>query len=354
MAKPRVVIADTDAAYVVPLQLKMVEDYFDRLDLEIITSREYFDKLFSTPQNIDILIISDVLYSQSMQRHSIGHTFVMTEEYEEEATADLRVNRIFKYTSIKEIFNEIRSKSGAVLPDGDNIKKEPQIVLVYSATGGVGKTTVAMGLCACLIQNYKRVLYINASCLQTFQYKLENTSPITGADIYVKLGNAQDNIYNEIKHVLRKEAFTYLPPFKAALMSLMLKYSVFGKIALSAKRSNEYDFIVVDADSTFDEDKAQLMKIADKVLIVTEQTLGSVCATNVLVDNINGMSEDKFHFICNNFSKDADNALISPNVTLKFTANGNDYINHFPHYDQMKISEYAKDSGMQKVTFLVI
>ena len=116
MAKPRIIIADTDTSYVIPLQLKVVEDFFEKVDLEIITDKEFFETLFSTPQRVDILIVSEDLYSQAMQRHNIAHTFVMNEQYEEDQTADLNVNHIFKYTSIKEIFNEIIGKSAGYKP----------------------------------------------------------------------------------------------------------------------------------------------------------------------------------------------------------------------------------------------
>lgn len=75
---------------------------------------------------------------------------------------------------------------------------------------------------------------------------LENHSPITAADVYAKLAAGGENIYSDIKHVIRKELFSYLPPFKAALMSLGINYSIYEKIILSAKKSGDYDYIVVD------------------------------------------------------------------------------------------------------------
>lgn len=352
MAKPRIIIADTDINYIIPLQLKFAEDLFEKIELEIITETEYFDTLFSTPQRADILIISDEFYSQAMQRHNISHIFVMNEQYEEDQTADLSVNHIFKYTSIKEIFNEITGKSADVLKLENNGKQETQIILFYSGSGGTGKTTVAMGVSAFLTKSYKRVLYINAARLQVFQHMLENHSAINAADVYAKLASAGDNAYADIKHVIRKELFSYLPPFKAALMSLGLNYSVFEKIIVSAKKSGDYDFIVVDSDITFDEDKAVLFNIADKVIIVVKQTLASVLATNILVSNINGVSADKYVFICNDFEKEEDNALISPNVALKFSVS--DYIDHFNHYENMKPDDLSKESSIQKAAFLIM
>ena len=352
MAKPRIIIADTDVNYIIPLQLKFVEDFFEMVDVEIITTEEYFETLFSTPQRADILIVSEELYSQAMQRHNISHIFVMNEQYEEDQTADLNVNHIFKYTSIKEIFNEITGKSADVLKIKTGTKQETQVVLFYSASGGAGKTTAAIGVSASLTKNYKRVLYINAARLQVFQHMLENHSAITAADVYAKLATADEDIYSSIKHVIRKELFSYVPPFKAALMSLGLKYSVFEKIILSAKRSGEYDFIIVDADVTFDEDKASLLNLSDKVVIITNQSLVSVLATNILATNINGASADKYIFICNDFNKEEDNALISPNVTLKFSVS--DYIDHFNHYANMKPDDLSKESSIQKTAFLII
>lgn len=351
MTKARVIIADTDVSYIIPLQLKFAEEFFDKIDLEIISDKKYFESAFSSPQKADILIVSEDLYEPSLQRHNIDNIFLMTEQYEENQTAELNINRIFKYTSIKEIFNEITEKGSNAL----NIKrenKETQVILLYSASGGTGKTTVALGIAAALTQNYKKVLYINASRLQTFQCKLKNQTPITAADVYAKLASADENIYSEIKHVVRQEIFSYLPPFKAATISLRLDYSVFEKIILSAKKSKDYDFIIVDADTVFDEDKAHLLYIADKVLIITTQSLSAACSTNALVANINDVFTEKYVFICNNFKKEEDNFLISSFITLKFSIS--EYIEHLPHCEKIPLSELSKENGIQRTAFLVI
>ena len=75
-------------------------------------------------------------------------------------------------------------------------------------------------------------------------------------------------------------------------------------------------------------------------------------ATNILVSNINGSTTDKYLFICNNFDKDEDNALISPNISLKFTIS--DYVEHFKHYENMKPEDFSNERSVQKVAFLVL
>ena len=351
MEKPRVIIADTDINYIIPLQLKFAEEFLDAIDLEIISDKDYFNKLFSTPQKADILVISEDMYDTTLQRHNISKVFLMTEQYEEGETAELNVNRIFKYTSIKEIFNEISGKSAGALKIQREIQ-EPKIVLVYSACGGTGKTTVALGIASALTHNYKKVLYINASRLQTFQCQMENQTPISANDVYSKLGSSSEIQYNDIRHIIRHEDFFYLPPFKAATMSLGIDYSVYYEIARAAKKSGEFDFVIIDADSTFDEYKAKMLGNADKIVIITKQSMMSVSATNRLVSNINNIAAEKFLFVCNDFEKEEDNYLISPEMTLKFTIS--EYIEHFPHCEKIPITEFSKKLSIQKTAYLVI
>lgn len=352
MKKPRIILADPDPSYIAPLQLKFVQMFFNQIELEIITQRDYYESLFSTPQKADVLIVSEDFYDHSVRKHNIGKIFLLAEQPDQGGTGDLNVDRIFKYTSIKEIVNEIIGKSPAFAELGSLAKREPQIIVTYSAQGGVGKTTLSLGICGWLAKNFKKVLYINASRLQSFQYLLENRSVITSPDVYTKLSHPDVNLYRDIQHVIRKEQFSYLPAFRAALMSLGISYSVFEKLAVSAQKSGDYDFIIVDAESSFDEGAAGLLNVADKVIVVTDQSYSSVYATNVLVSNINGINNDKYIFICNNFTKENDNALISPDITPKFTVN--DYVEHIYHMDKLKCADLAKESGIQKTAFLVM
>lgn len=112
MGKPRIVIADADEAYIAPLQQKFIEAFFDKIDLEIITEEECFRSLFSAPQKMDILVVSEAFYSIELQRHNIENIFLMTEQSSDGQTSDLLVNKIFKYAkNVKEIFHEIIGSS---------------------------------------------------------------------------------------------------------------------------------------------------------------------------------------------------------------------------------------------------
>ena len=81
-------------------------------------------------------------------------------------------------------------------------------------------------------------------------------------------------------------------------MSIGVDYLVYEKLALSAKNSGDYDYIVVDAESTFDEYKTNLLDISDKVIFVIDQSYNTVYATNTFLANVNGISTEKYIFLC--------------------------------------------------------
>ena len=132
MARPRVIVADTDESYVIPLQKKFAELFADKIDLEIITDKDYFSRLFSLPQHADILLVSDTLYNSGLKKHDIRHLMILSEHYEPGQTDELDICRLFKYTSVREIFNEITGRCKETLYAEQDAGKETKIILITS------------------------------------------------------------------------------------------------------------------------------------------------------------------------------------------------------------------------------
>lgn len=352
MARPRIILADTDVQYLLSIQLKFVEEFFEKIDLEIITDQEYFENLFMLPQRADVLVVSENLYTVSLQKHNISHVFMMTEQQEEEGTQDLKVTKIYKYTSIKEIFNIIAGKAANDLNVEETGKKGSQIVVVTSAAGGVGKTTVAMGLAAALSKNYKKVLYLNTERIQSFQYLLKNESPIGNNDIYMKLIQNDMTVYEDIKHVIRTELFSYFPPLKAATMSLGIERNVFRNLAVQARKSQDYDFIIIDTDSAFDELKTELLELADKVVLVLKQTKNAIYSTKELIKNINGTGTEKYSIVCNDYAPQCSGALHEYDELMQLQIG--EYIEHTEDFEAMMAAEYLNIPGFSKIAYMLL
>lgn len=349
MGKPKVILADTDEKYLAPLEMKFLDELNDRIDLEIITDKKYYEKYFSYSQKADVLLVSEELYSHDLQKqNSILNIFVLTEHHDRSATYDSGVINIFKYTSIKEIYNQIMAISQ--VETVAQKAKETTVILVYSPSGGVGKTTLALGMCSYFTQSYKKTLYVNAERINTFQHRMRNRAVISN-DAVAELSNVNEDMFGRIRHAVRTEKFDYLPPFGAALSSINLDFSMYEELVKSAKGTKEYDIIVIDTDSVFDSAKASLIALANRVILVLDQSGSSVFSMNVLMKNMSCNDSEKYHFVCNKYDDEKASALDEMGAKPKFTVN--EYVEYMEDIGSMTVAELASKSDIQKISLLV-
>lgn len=347
MNKPFVVLADLDANYLVPLEDKLTEELYDQIDLEIITDKQYFDSFFSTPRKIDTLIICSSLFSQDLLRHNITDFFVLTEDPSDTKSTD-NVTRIFKYTSTKEIFNQVLYKNEKML----NVQfshKETQVIVVTSAIGGSGKTTLSLALSDSLARNHKRVLYISTDIMQSFSYYLQNKATLPN-DVVRVFGCTDDKLYSGIMPYLRNEGFTYLPPFSCSILSLGLDSKIYNRIIAAAKATKDFDYIVVDTDLNLDETKAELVHNADKVIISVLQDEYSTYKTEYLVRNMDCRNTEKFLFVCNKFRRDVENDYMASDIGQQFIIT--EYIEELPVHRIHSLDCFSDLSGIRNLAYV--
>ena len=73
------VFIDLDEAYLTALERKFVEELGKFANISIITDMCYFSEYFSIPREIDILVVNEQLYDAQLSNHSIGITYILTE-----------------------------------------------------------------------------------------------------------------------------------------------------------------------------------------------------------------------------------------------------------------------------------
>ena len=350
MSKPIVILADTDVNYLATLEYKFLEALGDRIELEIITDSAYFDEYFSSPKTAEIVAVGESLYTRDLQRHNISNLFVLAEEMESGSTEELSVVHIFKYTGIKEIFNELVYRSRDRLAGGREEQKETKVIALYAAIGGTGKTCLSLGLADSLYQNHQRVLYVNTESMQSFAYYLKDKTGMPN-EAYRYIRDGQTNIYGNVKSYIRQEGFSYVPPFMATLDALNLKYSVYLNLIKSAKESGEYDFIIVDIESGYDRDKMELLMLADKVMMIMRQDAVSLFKTEYLLRNIDVRNKEKYLFLCNKYDDYKENAYLNSQMQKQFTLN--EYI-EYAYSDIENVGHISALSGIQKLAYMFI
>lgn len=355
MAKPLMVIVETDMEHLIPLQMKMAEVLIDTADIEIISEPEYMTEYFMTPRMIDILVIEEDMYSESLSMHSIARTYVLVDNMNDNSESVYPMEGsiadvvcLFKYCNINTLTRYIIPLEWAGL---NSSEKEPQIVAVIAPAGGMGSTTVAVGISACMKQNLKKVLYLNLKNYQNFHYYFTNKSWLS-VEACGYLRDADARVYEKLRPFFQKEDFVYLPPLKNNRESLGISYKGYTELARIAQKSGEYDFVVVEIGNEINSETLKFLKFVNKVFIVTRQDEYSAFKLEILKYNINFSDKEKYSFICNYFEKERVNALLETDGNTGTVISG--YIEKTDPTKIKNANDLKAIEGIRKATFMLL
>lgn len=345
MAKLQVVFVDFNEQYLLTLEKRILEELGDIADIELISEKEYFDQYFSTPRKLDLLIINQDLYTQELDRHNVGHVFLMTEEETEQANLPGKFTAIYKYTSIKEIFSKITGRAGNIIPMSEE-EKRSKLILFYSPAGGCGQTSVALGFCSALANNYKRVLYISMDSLQAEVNGLEGGEKVkAGAER--PIASESEYAYEATKPFIKMDYFSWLPPFSGALSSLGISTKSMIPFITQAVESKDFDYVVVDAPAEFTESTTSLMANSVQTVMVVQQNKSVALKLKALMENIDCSDNRKFFFVCNQYLAAEKNYLLDnefPSQSLLFQ-----YVDKLPAEITNDLEALGKNENLQKL-----
>ncbi|PKM65402.1 MAG: hypothetical protein CVU95_15850 [Firmicutes bacterium HGW-Firmicutes-2] len=348
MGTPVIILVDSNERYLAPLELKLIEKFGANIDLHIITDQIFLTSFFNSPRKVDVLVINEEWYSPEFERHSIDFTFILS-EVEVDENRDDKCHKIYKYTSVIKILNDIVDKSNL---EANDIALNTQVIMAYSPIGGVGKTTLSLGLCAALSKQHRRVLYMNTESFQSFQFMLKDKRYCTNG-FEKLLGTRPENIMRIFQGAVGKELFNYVLPFKQATSALNIVAEDYTYLLDSIKASGQFEYIVMDSTVDFTVEKSMMMRHCDKVLIATMQDEISVMKLEPLINNIDCSNQNKFVFVCNKYKENEKNYLIEEKIASKCVMNA--YIHDFQEEpDQHNIDFLANNAYLQKLAYIFI
>lgn len=308
MARPLVVLADPDYAYLAPLELKFLEELGERIDLEVITDEAYLSTYLASPHDIEALLIDEAWYDDRVSLQNVSSLFVLTEERDADRTSNLSVDYTFKYTSLGLIYNKVVSSCARLAPE--EAVGEARVLLFFSPVGGAGTTTAAMAVAACLRGSYRRVLYVDAECLQTFAWRLSEPQ-VASMDMVRGMQHQPRDAYEAVRPYLATECFDYVPPLRSSLASAGMDLAFYCRLVEGARASGDYDYVVVDADTALTPEKVELLGMADRVAVMVGQDDASRHKLARLMANIDDPDADTYRFFCNAYRAEFPNAFLA-------------------------------------------
>lgn len=303
MSKPLVVLADPDAAYLEPLEVRLFEDLGDHAEVESITDAGYLRRFLEKPHDIEALVICEEWLGLGIERQNANAVIVLAEDEDDGRTGGIDVDYLYKYSSLALVYGKLVSTSPRLRPDESGGKARQ--LLFYSPQGGSGKTTCALAVAACLREQYKRVLYVDAENLQTFGSLLKS-APEASQGMVRALQQMTGNPFENLREFVRSDLFDYLPPVRACLSTCGVDLDVYRRFVSAATESGEYDYVVVDTDSSLDARKLALISSADVVAVPLVDDQQASSKVGRLLASIDGGDRERYRFFWNRYRQRAD------------------------------------------------
>lgn len=202
----------------------------------------------------------------------------------------------------------------------DPEERAGHIIVVYSPTGGVGKTTLATNLASGLMKKGIKVLLVDAD------------TQFGDVGVFLKL-QSQSTLYDLVKNVddLDVEFFESVVATHESGLKVLLgpprpefaEEVEANPLAVSKildKVANSYDFVVVDTSSHLSDMALSLMDIASKIVLVSTPTLASIKNARFVLDLFDKLNypQSKTIFVLNRAEDErARNRLTIPTEIIE-------------------------------------
>lgn len=267
--KRKLIIADPDIDYAIKLLEQFALRYRDTIDIHIITDIDYFYGYFSRNNRCDILVVSEDFRSASFDLSQAGQVFWMSENQNVDLPSDPSVEYLYKYSTLSTLMSRLckdlrNAESGA---DGSS-----HLVVVTSASGGTGKTTIATVLASMQKMLKRSVLYFNVANIQNFTHLFRDQSEIALSADPRLADQIAYSPYSSLNRYIRTDGCDYLPAFDSPLSSHEIPLSFYEDFVDKALNSGDYDVIIADVGSGDAAVQAEFLKRADHTVLITDQS----------------------------------------------------------------------------------
>ena len=348
MQLPKVVIADLNEDYALRLEDKFLRMMRGNIDLDVITSSEYFYKFFSVPVHVDVALLAEDLVDEDLSNQDILKLYVLSEEQPSKSLDDDHTVHVYKYTSLSHVFNQTMG-AYAHLAYSSFSEQDPKSVVFFSPVGGSGKTTLAAGVATCLQESGFKVLYIDAEYQQEMGNLFSSVRKAPNA-MAMLLAREANNPYQKIKEHIIHDVVDVVPPLAMNVMMYGIDFSSYTALITGATRSGDYDYVVVDTDSVFNAEKLALLQASDSVVVVTRQDEIAVRKTLGFLNGLDTNGRSKCHVVCNDYRlgvPDEFSRLQNADQLVEAKINRNDEI------ARMSADALASREDIVTVTYIV-
>jgi Mrp family chromosome partitioning ATPase len=267
----KLLIATGDSDYAGHLSENISELHADAIDVSVCQTPERLREMLAA-QRFDAALI-EAPFIEHADLKSIRLPLQLWSDDEESEGAPSTLKKMRKYQRISTIVTNVLEHYAKVAGDGRGTGCEKaHTTAVWSPAGGVGKTTVALAYAARKAAEGKQVLYLNLEPFSSIPAYFSETGKSIST-VFEMLDGHEGNIKMLIRGIRQQDSgagFSYLcRPDNFDDMYILSAENISMLIESCAEVSDE---LVIDMSCVCDMRTRRVFDLADRVLLVTDQT----------------------------------------------------------------------------------
>ena len=262
----RVGIADRNAEYV--SRLESVLSSYDEIEVYTYTDKEAFETLLKN-QRLEVILFSEDMYFKGME-DMVRMSILLVGESENVPKEFFEIPSIGKYQRISNIYKAILEKYSSVAGRTLSSTNEgTRTIAFWSPVGGAGKTTLAFAYALRLAREKKNVLYLNLETYPGDEAYLPDNLNRGITELAADLNKSIDYEL-KIKGLIQKkeEHFFYMKHFDKVVDFKDTPDETLVEIIKTMEKYGQFDYIVVDLDSSTNSKNECIMTHANRICIV--------------------------------------------------------------------------------------
>ena len=342
MKKLRLVLFDPDMEYI-ELFTNYIRssEHAARFDVKSFSQEERFQQYLDSGEQTEILLLATDDFQLSKEYTHLETILHLVEEAPEEATE----KSLFKYQPLGQLITQVISfhyeRHGKKEKKKMQSSGETQIISVYSASGGTGKTTTAFHLANEMKQNGLEVFYLNLELINTnpFLFNVEDQSSSSPLLYYLK--SNKDQLSSKLEDMIVVDNDTSIPFFyflPSAEEMIDLTEQEIQLLIEQLIKLETYDYIVVDLDSSINSTVLTALKKSDHVLWLLSNDMYSFHKTSYLLEELHGFLNDgafseRVTLVLNRYTGAVDPKLADTSLDI------DSYLPYIPEWKQLVSKE---------------
>lgn len=171
-----------------------------------------------------------------------------------------------------------------------------QIISVYSAVGGSGKTTVAANLAKQLAFLENKVFYLNLELISSISMFPSATGSQSFSQLLYYIHADPEQILARFDRLKKVDPFTkveYLDPIVQIQEMEEMTAEVVEQLLQMFMQSKAYDFIIIDLESSLNERIVKALSICDEIVWIVLDDMHCLQKTRLLKDELRARNLEK-------------------------------------------------------------